>query len=140
LTVKKHHPFYRENNPSRFAGSVYILVGEISTSASTVFAGIIKNHPSATIVGQEPIEPLTFYGGTTNFELPNTGLLLSVPQVKYVVPGSKNDGRGIITDYEVKQKPEDTAKGIDTVLQFTLNRIKKYNSVAPSEGRKTSAY
>jgi hypothetical protein len=127
LTVKKHHPFYRENNPLIFTGSVYLLIGEISTSASTVFAGIIKNHPSATIVGQEPIEPLTFYGGTTNFELPNTGLLLSVPQVKYVVPGSKNDGRGrsIIPDYEVKQKPEDTAKGVDTVLQFTLDLIEK---------------
>jgi hypothetical protein len=125
LTVKKHHPFYRENNPLIFTGSVYLLIGEISTSASTVFAGIIKNHPSATIIGQEPIEPLTFYGGTTNFKLPNTGLLLSVPQNRFVVPGSKNDGRSIIPDYEVKQKPEDTAKGVDTVLQFTLDLIEK---------------
>ena len=125
LTVEKHHPFYRKNNSLRFTGSVYILISEISTSASTVFPGIIKTHLSVTIIGQEPIEPLTFYGGTTNFILPNTGLLLTAPQNRFVVPGSKNDGRGIIPDYEVKQKPEDTAKGVDTVLQFTLDLIKK---------------
>ena len=124
VSLKKLKPFYRENNPLRFEGSVYLFMDEISMSASTLFAGIIKNHRSATIVGQEPIEPLTFYGSTTNFKLPNTGLLLNVPQAKFVVPGSKNDGRGIIPDYEVKQTPEDTAKAVDTVLQFTLNLIK----------------
>ena len=124
VSFKRLAPFYRENNPLRFKGSAYLLMDEISMSASTTFAGIIKKHRSATIIGQEPIEPLTTYGGTTNFELPNTGLLLSVPQDKFVVPGSKNDGRGVIPDYEVKQTPEDTAKGVDTVLQFTLNLIK----------------
>ena len=49
------------------------------------------------------------------------------------MPGSKNDGRGVIPDYEVKQKPEDTAKGVDTVLQFTLNLIKESNSKAPGK-------
>ncbi len=125
LPLEKLNPFYRKNNALRFEGSTYLFMDEISMSASTIFAGIIKNHRLATIVGQEPIEPLTFYGGTTNFELPNTGLLLSIPQVKFVVPGSKNDGRGIIPDHEVKQKPQDTAKGVDTVLQFTLNFIKE---------------
>ena len=124
IPVKKLNPFYRGNNPLRFNRSVCLLMDEISTSASTTFAGIIRNDRPATIIGQEPIEPLTFYAATTNFESPNMGLLVSVPQVKYVVPGSKNDGRGIIPDYEVKQKPEDTAKGVDTVLQFTLNLIK----------------
>ena len=34
----------------------------------------------------------------------------------------------LLSDYEVKQKPEDTAKGVDTALQFTLNLIKDPNS------------
>ena len=35
----------------------------------------------------------------------------------------------LLSDYEVKQKPDDTAKGIDTALQFTLNLIKDPNSI-----------
>jgi len=41
---------------------------------------------------------------------------------------------GIIPDYEVKQKPEDTAKGVDTVLQFTLNLIKDPNLARKNGG------
>jgi C-terminal processing protease CtpA/Prc len=124
LTTEKYHKFYHENNPLRFEGTVYLLIGEMSTSASTVFAGIIKNRHSTTIIGQEPVEPPTFFGGSNKFKLPNTELLLSVPNCKIVVPGSMNDGRGIIPDYEVKQRPEDTAKGVDTALKFTMDLIK----------------
>ena len=61
---------------------------------------------------------------TLNHE-PNFGLrAFSACQI-YACLGSKNDGRGVIPDYEVKQKPEDTAKGVDTVLQFTLDLIRK---------------
>ena len=56
--------------------------------------------------------------------LPNTELSFSVAAKRFVDAGGKEDGRGIIPDYEVKQKPEDTAKSIDTALEFTLNLIK----------------
>ena len=42
----------------------------------------------------------------------------------------KSDGRGVIPDYEVSQKPEDTAEGVDTVLQFTLELIKNGGTVS----------
>ncbi len=128
LAVNKSHQFYDGTNPLRFDGSVYILIGENSTSASTIFPSIIKHSRIVTIIGQEPHEPLTLYGPATSFELPNTGLLATAPRDIIIVPGSKNDGRGVIPDYDVKQKPEDTAKGVDTVLQFTLDFIKKDNA------------
>ncbi len=125
LAVNKSRRFHDGSNPLRFDGSVYILVGENSTSASTVFPSIIKHSRIVTIIGQEPHEPLTLYGPATSFELPNTGLLATAPRDIIIVPGSRNDGRGVIPDCEVKQKPEDTAKGVDTVLQFTLDLIRK---------------
>ena len=125
LAVNKSHRFHDGSNPLRFDGSVYILVGENSTSASTIFPSIIKHSRIVTIIGQEPHEPLTLYGPATSFELPNTCLLATAPRDIIIVPGSKNDGRGVIPDYEVKQKSEDTAKGVDTALEFTLNLIKE---------------
>ena len=59
--------------------------------------------------------------------MPNTHLKLQVPRELIVLPGNKDDGHGVIPDYEVKQRPEDTAKNVDTVLQFTLNLIKDPN-------------
>ena len=50
--------------------------------------------------------------------------MAAVPGRSFVFAGGKDDGRGVLPDYEVKQKPEDTAKGADTVLQFTLNLVK----------------
>ena len=135
LAVNKFHD---GSNPLRFDGTVYILVGENSTSASTVFSTIIRNSRIVTIIGQEPHEPLTLYGPATSFELPNTGLQATVPRDIIILPGSKKDNHGIIPDYEVKQKPEDIAKGVDTVLQFTLNLIKKSGTEMPSQQKADS--
>ena len=57
------------------------------------------------------------------FILPNSQVEAGVASKLLICACGKPDGRGVIPDYEVKQKPEDTAKGIDTVLQFTLNLI-----------------
>jgi len=126
--VNKPHHLFNGANPLRFDGAVYLLIGANSTSASTNFTAVIKDSRTVTIIGQEPGEPLTYYGNTTSFVLPNTHLQAAVPRTLIVLPGSKNDGRGIIPDHEVKQKPKDTAKGVDTVLQFTLDLIKKSDS------------
>ncbi|MFX0195885.1 MAG: hypothetical protein ACFFCW_07170, partial [Candidatus Hodarchaeota archaeon] len=58
------------------------------------------------------------------FILPNSQVEAGVASKLLICAGGKRDGRGVIPDYEVKQKPEDTAKGVDIVLQFTLNLIK----------------
>jgi len=111
-------------NPLRFNGRTFLLIGVRSTSTSTAFAAAMKHFDMGILVGEEPAEPLTCYGSAFDYMLPNSGLkAFSACQV-YIFPGCKNDGRGVIPDYEVKQKPQDTAKGVDTVLQFTLNLIK----------------
>ncbi len=115
-------------NPLRFKGRVYLLAGVRSTSTSTAFAAAIKYFGIASIIGEETADPTTVYGNAFDFNLPNSNLrVLSACQI-YVCAGSKNDSHGVIPDYEVKQKPEDTAKGVDTVLQFTLDLIKESNS------------
>ncbi len=65
------------------------------------------------------------YGEIRFFTLPDSRLTLAVPTDHSVAIGGKADGKGVAPDHEVKQTPEDTAKGIDTVLQFTLDLIRE---------------
>lgn len=113
-----------EDNPYRFSGQVFVLIGERSTSASTAFASMVKTMQIGTLVGQKTGDPTSLYGSGIKFELPNSHLILDVASMWILMAGGKNDGTRVSPDYEVKQKPEDTAKGVDTVLEFTLNFIK----------------
>ena len=115
-----------------FTGRTFLLTSARSFSASTVFASIVKCAKMATLIGQETGDPTTLYADSIEFELPHSALQAWVPSKLLVCACGKPDGRGVIPDYEVKQTPEDTAKGIDTVLQFTLDLIKRSSNKANS--------
>lgn len=121
------------NNPLRFKGRVYVLISQVTFSAAMDFASAIKCFNIAALVGQETCDTPVSYGASLPFNLPNSNLFLLVPIKYFVGACGKPDGRGVLPDYEVKQKAQDTAKGIDTVLQFTLDLIKKSSSKVPLE-------
>ncbi len=109
------------DSPLRFKGSVIVLTDRGSCSTSTSFAACLKHFKMATLVGEETGDPTRCYDDSNMVELPNSGLALSIPSTIYVVVGDRNDGRGVIPDHTVKQRGSDTAKGVDTVMQFALN-------------------
>jgi hypothetical protein len=112
-------------NRLRFKGRVFVLIGPASASSSVDFASAIKHFRIGTLVGQETGDTIVNYGNCIPGELTNSGLRFHVASKYFIGAGGKPDGRGVIPDYEIKQKPQDTAKGVDTVLQFTLNLTKK---------------
>jgi len=116
-----------EENAYKFKGPIFLLIGRQSFSASTVFSAISKCYDVATLIGEETGDPTTLYADCIQFELPNSGLTFWVASKLLLCPCGKPDGRGVLPDYEVKQRPEDTAKGVDTVLQFALNLIRDTN-------------
>jgi len=122
-----------EENHLRFGGKIFVLTGPESASSSVSFASVVKHFGIGTLIGSETIDTPVSYGDCIKGILPNTELSFSVAAKRFVDAGGKENGRGIIPDYEVKQKAEDTAKSIDTVLQFTLNLIKESNSKAPGK-------
>jgi len=119
-------------NPLRFSGQIFILVGRKTASSAANFAQAVKHFEIGTLVGQETIDTPVNYGDCVPATMPNSGLKINIACKRFVCAGGKPDGRGVIPDYEVKQKPEDTAKGIDTVLQFTLDLIKRSSNKANS--------
>ncbi len=116
------------DNPLRFKGRTFVLIGPKSFSTSTSFAAAIKQFRIATLVGEETGDPTIVYGNCIDVLLPNSGLTVTIAGRAFVLAGGTDDGRGVLPDYGVKQTPEGTAKGVDTVLQFTLNLIKDRKS------------
>ena len=117
-------------NPLRFSGQIFVLIGRRTASSAVSFAQAIKHFDIGTLVGQETVDTPVNYGDCPSFALPHSGLSFSVAAKRFVCAGGKPDGRGVLPDYEVEQKPQDSAKGVDTVLQFTLNMIRKGENVS----------
>jgi hypothetical protein len=118
-----------EDNPLRFTGQKFVLTGRITFSSANCFASAIKCFNIATLIGEETGGTTTSYGDCLYFYMPNSNLRFDVAHKYFVEACGKPDGRGVIPDYEVHQEPEDMAKGIDTVLQFTLNLIRDCDRV-----------
>ena len=112
-------------NPLRFEGKVFVLIGPLTSSSAVDFAAAVKAYDIGTLIGKETSQKMVSYGESVIFRLPNSDLKLFVASKRFVRTGAKDDGRGLIPHHHVKQKPEDTAKSVDTVLEFTLDLIKK---------------
>ena len=109
-------------NPLRFKGSVLVLIDSGSCSTSMSFAACVKHFKIGTLIGEETGDPTTCYDDSTMVKLPNSGFVLSVPSTIYTVVGDRKNGWGVMPDHTVKQQRRDTAKGLDTVMQFALKR------------------
>jgi hypothetical protein len=75
-------------------------------------------------VGEETGDATVSFGNAFSFKLNNSRLRFGVPSKLIFQACGKPDGRGVLPDYEVKQNPQDSAKGVDTVLKFTLDLIR----------------
>jgi hypothetical protein len=125
IIVTGEGQFKNPHVPSdRFKGSTYLLIAEPTFSAGSNFAAAVKYFEIATLIGQETSGKKDHYGQVVPIQLPNSGLTGQVSTAHFITVGGMEDTGGVKPDYEVRQKPEDTAKGVDTVLQFTLNLIK----------------
>jgi len=121
---KKPHP-----PSSRFKGSIYLLISEPTFSSGSNFAAAVKYFAIGTLVGQETSGKKDHYGEIVPIQLPNSRLNGQISTAHFITAGGMEDSGGVKPDYEVRQKPEDAAKGVDTVLEFTLNLIRNGNRV-----------
>jgi hypothetical protein len=127
-------PFKNPHKPSeRFKGSVYLLIGKPTFSSASNFAAAVKYFQMGTLIGQETSGTRDHYGQVLPVELPHSGLKGQVSTAHFLAVGGTEDPAGVKPDCEVRQKPEDTVRGIDTALEFTLNLIRNGGTVSGTQ-------
>jgi hypothetical protein len=83
-------------NPLRFKGKLFLLIGPATASSALSFAGAVKHFGIGTLVGRETEETPVCYGHCIFGSLPNTGLGFSVACKRFVDAGGVENGRGVI--------------------------------------------
>lgn len=114
-----------ENPENKFSGDVYLLTDNATFSSAQDFSAAFKCYKMGIIIGEETGGVTVAYGNVLFFTMPKTNMNFMVSTKLIWDACGKEDGKGVIPDYFVKQKREDTAKGIDTVLEYTLSLIKR---------------
>ena len=119
---KAHDP---KPDSIRFKGNVYVLSNYKVYSAANCFVGLIKDYRIGKIIGTETGQSMSNDGQQCWFFLPHMNVLAGGSTTLCIRPnGDPSTARGIIPDYEVVQSEEDTRKGVDTVMGFTMKLIK----------------
>ena len=111
-----------------YKGNLYVLTNGLTYSGGSELASLIKAHRKATFVGRETGGGC--YGNTSGFflilDLPNTGIKIRIPLLKFSVNTFSNDipfGRGFIPDYEIHETTENLIKGKVTEMEFIIEQI-----------------
>ena len=74
------------DNPLRFQGRTYVLVGRNTYSSAILFANVMQDFHFGKLVGAASHVRARQSGGTQNFKLPNSGLELGVPRLIFQRP------------------------------------------------------
>lgn len=113
------------NNLLRYQGQLFLLIGGSTFSSASGLASEIKCYNRGKLIGEETGGVTACFGDVYNFKLPNTGFKIIVSKRKYYNACGEDNRRGVIPDYIVENSFEDEQKGVDRVLEFTVDLIKQ---------------
>ncbi len=118
--------------PNPFMGNVYLLTSGWTYSGGAEFCSLMKEHTNAVFVGEEVGGG--FLGNTSGYSieltLPNTGIAVDLPLLKFVLDVSENRvpyGRGVIPDHKIQPTINEFLKGYDTPMEYTKKLIAENN-------------
>lgn len=122
---EKH--YFKPKKQNHFDGTVYILTGGNSFSATTLFAQTVKGQKNVFIVGEETGGGA--YGNSAwlipDAELPVTGLRVRLPLFRLVINKDlPKNGRGVQPEIEVVPTTEAIRRGADYKMEKILELIK----------------
>lgn len=103
----------------KYAGKVVVLTNRASYSSTTFFAEMMRQNENAKLVGS----PTGGGGGTPVFgELPN-GWLYRFSSTQTISMQGEHLEPGVPVDDQVSLLQEDEHDGVDTIIEFALERI-----------------
>lgn len=109
-----------------FDGEIFLLINSSNSSTTFIMSDILQQTHIGTLIGETTGGTKKGINGGQFFflNLPYSKLEIDIPLIwqTYVKP---RPDVGILPDYEVKSNQKDIYYGIDTQLQFILNKIGK---------------
>lgn len=131
LFLVKDLPTLLPAKPAKFnyEGNVYLLTNGRTFSTAADVAALVRSHGRGLLIGEMPGGG--YYGNSSGLDihvkLPETGLQLKIPTVRYRtnVKPLYPEGSGIVPDFEVNNSIADHLRGTDTVLNYTLTLTKQ---------------
>jgi len=124
---EKH--YYTPISKNHFDGSVYILQGGYTFSASTLFTSPLIKQKNVTIVGEETGGG--YYGNSAmmipNIKLPHSQLLFRLPLYRLVMDKTRPKGNGIMPDVLVDPSSYAIKQGFDIKLETVKKMIQQKN-------------
>jgi hypothetical protein len=90
------------DNPLRFTGKVYVLVGSATYSSAVVFSNVVQDFGFGTTAGHGGSVRAATTGGTRRTTLPNSGLILVSPRFVLTRPSGKTTPTLLTPDLEVR--------------------------------------
>ncbi len=110
------------NEEIGFMGDLYVLSNGYCFSACASLVATLQDNGRATIIGESPgSQTHVQYGYPIEVELPNTGLKLVIPAMKFELSDSISKQKVITPDHQLERSVFDIILGQDTVLDFALN-------------------
>jgi hypothetical protein len=124
---EKH--YYAPITKNHFDGSVYILQGGYTFSASTLFTSPLIKQKNVTIVGEETGGG--YYGNSAmmipTIKLPHSGLLFRLPLYRLVMDKTRPKGGGVMPDVLVDPSSYAIKQGFDIKLEAVKKMIQQKN-------------
>ena len=121
--------YYKPFTKNHFDGSVYILQGGYTFSASTLFTSPLIKQKNVTIVGEE--SGGGYYGNSAmmipNIKLPHSQLLFRLPLYRLVMDKTRPKGGGVMPDVFVDPSSYAIKQGFDIKLETVKKMIQQKN-------------
>ena len=103
-------------NPLRFRGQVYVLVGRFTYSSAVLFSNVVQDFGIGQLVGAGGTQRSRQSGGVQSITLPHTGLTLIVPRFVLTRPSGQRDPPLIRPDIVLPDSPFDAMELVRSLL------------------------
>lgn len=104
-------------NPLRFTGTTYVLVGRLTYSSAVLFSNVMQDFGFAKLVGSGGYARTRQTGGVQYIALPNTGLEISIPRFVLDRPSGNREPALVRPDITVPDSVLDRRVAVDALLE-----------------------
>jgi hypothetical protein len=105
------------DNPLRFDGKVYVLIGRSTYSSTILFANVMQDFGFGTLAGAAPTARAEQSGSVQQSVLPNTGLVLVWPRFVVERPSGKPEPVLLTPDVIVEDDPLQPRAAVEALLR-----------------------